>query len=116
VLLLVPGICVLYSTCIQGHLSTLLHDVVEGTTVINHVLDDRVRSGAEWLQGHRLAISELEQTLLTSRSVLSRTMRAAIYGQTTGTTDAFTAVRCKSEWLFATLNNLVVDVVQKFED
>src|SRR5699024_8549575 len=46
---LVQGICVWCSTCIHGHISTLLHDVVEGTTVNNHVLDDRVRSGAEWL-------------------------------------------------------------------
>src|SRR5699024_8611603 len=110
-MVLVYGICVWRCTLHHGYVYTLLHYLVSGVKVNKHVLDYWVSSGAERLQGHGVAIGELEQTLLASRSVLSRTVWAAIDGQTTGTTDAFTAVRGESEWFFAALNKLVVDVV-----
>ena len=112
----VHGIRIRSGTSIHGDVTALLHHVIQGRAVHDHVLDDRVGSGAEWLQLNRVTIGEIEQTLLAGRGVLARAVRAAIDGQATGATDALTAVGSKGEGLFATLNVALIDVVQQLQD
>ena len=90
--------------------------MIQCRTVDDHVLDNRVGSGTEWLQLDGLSFGEVEQALLAGRGVLARAVRTAVDGQTTGTTDALTAVRSESEGLFAALNVALVDVVQQLQD
>src|SRR5699024_2069130 len=82
-------------TSLDGDEAALLHDAVQCGTVDDHVLDDRVGSGAQRLQLDGVTIVEGDQALLAGRLVLVWAVRTVVHHQATGTTDTVAAVRGK---------------------
>src|SRR5699024_3055329 len=73
-------------------------------TVDDHILDDRVRSGAQRLQLDGVTIVEGDQALLAGRLVLVWAVRTVVHHQATGTTDTLAAVRGQGGWRRAILD------------
>lgn len=112
----VQGVSIRCGTGVDGDVATLLHDAVQCGAVDDHVLNHRVRCGAQRFELDGVAVVEVEQALLAGRLVLLGTVGATVDVEATGTTDAFAAVRGECERLFAGLNEAFVDVVKQLQD
>src|SRR5574344_25143 len=109
------AVCIWYSSRCCRNISSLLNNLVKGTSIHNQVFDYWKRLCTPRLYNYCFSIFEVTHCELASCCTLSWTMRSSVYVQATHSTDAFSAIAIKDNRMSKFVNKTFIENIQHLQ-